>query len=163
MPGREVHIREQELTGIGRRFDLDLEHDQTLMVIARRDGSRDIAVRDRGADEVRGSVHLDREQAVAVGSLLLGARFSEDTDADTRDSTMDVTIVELSPGSPAIGKRPADISMPGGTDAAVVAVARDDTPQLLEDDRSRPCEVGDRLVVAARGDRLEDVVRYLAG
>jgi K+/H+ antiporter YhaU regulatory subunit KhtT len=92
MNGREVHIREQELTGIGRRFDLDLEEGQTLMVVALRDGSRDIAVRERGDDQVLGSVRLDREQAVAVGSLLLGARFSEDAGAAPSRPGMDVSI-----------------------------------------------------------------------
>ncbi len=162
MGAEDVHIREQELHGIGRRFDLDVEDGLTLIVVARRDGSRDVAVSEKGADEPRGSVHLGREQAVAVGSLLLGARFS-DGGGDSGGGTLDVSTVVLGPRSPAIGRIPAEISLPGDSEAAVVAVARDDTPQLLEDDRHRPCEPGDRLVVAARRDRLEAVVQHLAG
>lgn len=162
MGADDVHIREQVLPGIGRRFDLDVEGGLTLVVIARRDGSRDVTVGDKDADELRRSVHLGREQAVAVGSLLLGARFS-DGGGDSRGSALDVGTVVLGVGSPAIGRIPAEIPLPGGSDAAVVAVARDDTPQLLEDDRHRPCEPGDRLVIAARRDRLEEVIHHLAG
>ena len=160
MAAEDVHIREQALPGIGRRFDLDVEGDLTLTVVARRDGSRDVAVSEDGADEPRRSVHLTREQAVAVGSLLLGAWFSAGGDSD---GALDVSTVVLGPSSPAIGIIPAEITLPGGSDGAVVAVARDDTPQLLEDDRHRPCELGDRLVVAARRDRLDAILEHLAG
>ncbi len=161
MGAQDVHIREQQLPGIGRRFDLDVEDRLTLTVVARRDGSRDIAVSEMGADQPRRSVHLPREQAVAVGSLLLGARFCE---GDARDGrAVDVGTVVLGAGSPAIGRVPSQIPLLDGSDAAVVAVARDDTPQLLEDDRHRACESGDRLVVAARRDWLDEVIRQLAG
>ena len=160
MGAEDVHIREQELPGIGRRFDLDVGDGLTLIVVARLDGSRDVAVGERGADEPRRSVHLGRERAVAVGSLLLGARFS---DSGGDSGALGVSTVVLGARSPAIGRIPSEIPLPGGSEAAVVAVARDDTPQLLEDDRHRPCQPGDRLVIAARGDRLGEVIRHLAG
>ena len=162
MGGEGVHIREEKLPGIGRRFDLDVDDDLTLVVVARRDGSRDVAVTERGADEPRRSVRLDREQAVAVGSLLLGATFAAARE-EVDDCAVEVTTVVLGPDSPAIGKIPSQVPLPDGADAAVVAVARDDTPQLLEDDRQRPCEAGDRLVVLGRGERLTEVIHHLAG
>jgi TrkA domain protein len=158
----EVRIREQALPGIGHRFELDMANGRSLVVVARRDGSRDIAVREGDDDATRGTVRLARQQAVAVGSLLLGARFAEgDLAADA--GAMDVGIADVTSESPVIGQLPCEIVMPDRAEAVVVAVARDDTPQLLEDDRSRPCESGDRLVVAARRDRLDDVIAYLSG
>ena len=162
MGAENVHIREESLPGIGRRFDLDVDDGLTLVVVARRDGSRDVAVREEGADEVRRSVHLGREQAVAVGSLLLGALFS-DGDGHSDHGALDVSTLVIGVRSPAVGRIPAEIPLPPGADAAVVAVARDDTPQLLEDDRHRPCEPGDRLVIVAQRDRLDDVIDHLAG
>ena len=119
MGAEDVHIREQELHGIGRRFDLDVDDGLTLIVVARRDGSRDVAVSEKGADAPRGSVHLGREQAVAVGSLLLGAWFS-DGGGDSGGRTLDVSTVVLGPRSPAIGRIPAEIPLPGDSEAAVV-------------------------------------------
>lgn len=160
MRAEEVHIREHALPGIGRRFDLDVGDGAMLIVVTRRDGSREISVREKGADEPRGAILLHREQAVAVGSLLLGATFSDDDSAPT---SVDVATVLLGPDSPAVGRLPGEVDLPGGADAAVVAVARDDTPQLLEDDRTRPFAPGDRLVIAARPDRLDEVLHHLAG
>jgi len=162
MVTEDVHIREQNLPGIGRRFDLDVEGDLRLIVVARRNGSRDISVSDKDADTPRRSVHLRREQAVAVGSLLLGARFS-DSGEDGGEGELDVGTVVIGAGSPAVGRIPTEIPLSGAPEAAVVAVARDDTPQLLEDDRHRTCEVGDRLVIAARREHLDAVMDHLAG
>lgn len=162
MGTEDVLIREQALPGIGRRFDLDVEESLTLIVVVRHDGSRDVGVSEKNADKPRRSVHLGREQAVAVGSLLLGARFSEES-GGTGGSALDIGTVVLGDGSPAVNRIPTEIPLPDASDAAVVAVARDDTVQLLEDDRHRPCQPGDRLVVAARRDHLHDVIRHLAG
>ena len=72
-----VRIREQALPGVGRRFDLDIKDGLSLVVVAERDGSRNVAVFEDGGDEPLYSVRLGREHAVAVGSLLLGARFTD--------------------------------------------------------------------------------------
>ena len=96
-----------------------------------------------------------------VGSLLLGARIS-DSGGDSGGCALGVSTVVPGDCLPAIGRIPTEIPLPGGPEAAVVAVAHDDTPQLL-DDRHRPCESGDRLVMASGGDRLGEVNRHLAG
>jgi Trk K+ transport system NAD-binding subunit len=89
---------------------------------------------------------------VAFGSLLLGTRFSIDTDSD---GSVDVTTVRFGAGSPAVGRTVSEIPMPPGSEAVVLAVVRDDTPQLLEDMDERRCQPGDRLVVAARPEHVE--------
>ena len=59
-------------------------------------------------------------------------------------------------GSPAVGRRLADIDLPDPEGARVLAVIRDDTPELLEDDPDRPVQPGDRLVLVGRpGPRAE--------
>lgn len=50
-----------------------------------------------------------------------------------------------------------------GSDASILAVIRDETQDLLEDAAKQPCQLGDRMVVAARRDRLAAIVRELAG
>ena len=61
----EVRIREQALPGIGHRFELDMADGRSLVVVARRDGSRDVAVRSGDDDATEGRVRLARQQAVA--------------------------------------------------------------------------------------------------
>ena len=55
-------------------------------------------------------MHLGRERAVAVGSLLLGARFS---DSAGDSGALGVSTVVLGARSPAIGRIPSEIPLPG--------------------------------------------------
>jgi TrkA domain protein len=158
----DIHIREQRLPGIGSRYDLDVAEHRVLSVVARTDGSRELAVRAQGADETAVTVPLSREQAVAVAALLTGARFSIGP-ARSRDASVDVGTVVVGPRSPAVGLRADEIPLPAGSEAAVLAVISDETPDLIEGDPERRCQPGDRLVVAARPDRLSGVLAGLAG
>ncbi len=161
----DVHIREQPLPGIGHRYDLALGHRQWLSVIVRKDGVREINIGSDDADEPDASAPLEPAQAVAVASILTGARFSIDTrdDSHVESDAVGVETVTLSERSPAIGLLVAEIPLPHGSDASILAVIRDETPDLLEDAAKQPCQPGDRVVVVARRDRLAAIVRELAG
>jgi len=161
----DVHIREQALPGIGRRYDLALGHRQWLSLIVRKDGVREINIGSDDADAPDASAQLEPAQAVAVASILTGARFSIDTsdDSDIESGAVGVETVTLSERSPAIGLLAAEIPLPPGSDASVLAVIRDETPDLLEDAARQACQPGDRVVVAARRDRLGAIVQELAG
>ena len=162
MSGHEranLSIREHRLPGLGRRYDVDMANGRVLSVIAHRHGGFELAVSDAGADEPRDAVSLTHDQAVAVGTLLGGIRFV----GEDEGTSVEVATVTLGPASPALGRTAADVPLPAGCDdAAVLAVIRDDTPELLED-HARPYRVGDRLVVAARPDVADEVARHLAG
>nr|WP_249419839.1 TrkA C-terminal domain-containing protein [Rhabdothermincola salaria] len=76
------------------------------------------------------------------------------------DEPVQVVTLELAADSPALGRVPDELADEGR--ARVLAVIRDDTPELVEDDPSRALRVGDRLVVAARPEEL-DAVRHRLG
>lgn len=162
-----MNIRKHRLPYLGERYDLDVGRGTTLAVVVQRDGSRAISVLSGGSDEPVVSVPLTHEQSVAVAALLTGARFSivsNETDVEGEvEGDVDVQTVEVGPSSPAAGRLVRDIPLPAGCDAAILAVIRDSTPELVEDDDREPARVGDRLVVAARRDRIGEVVRFLAG
>lgn len=161
----DVHIREQALPGIGHRYELSLGHRRWLAVIVKRDGGREISIGSDDADEPDAAATLAQEQAVAIASVLTGARFSIDTGDDRRVESDEVSVetVTLTKRSPAIGRVAAEIPLLHNSDASVLAVIRDETPDLVEDTAKQPCRQGDRVVVAARRDRLAEVVRNLAG
>lgn len=161
----DVRIREQNLPGIGHRYEVSVAGARHLIVVVQRAGRREIAIGRPGTDDPAAAVSLSHDQAVAVAALLTGARFSieSDPEGDSPVGGVAVETVTLSEGSPAIGRPAREVPLLAGSDAAILAVIRDDTPQLLEDESTEPCRVGDRVVVAARRDRLADVVQDLAG
>ena len=161
----DVHIREQALPGIGHRYELSLGHRRWLAVIVRKDGGREIDIGSDHADEPDATATLTQEQAVAIASVLTGARFSLDTSDDRHVDADEVNVetVTLTARSPAIGRMAGEIPLLHDSDASVLAVIRDETPDLIEDTAKQPCQAGDRVVVAARRDRLAEVVQHLAG
>ncbi|MEW6475349.1 MAG: TrkA C-terminal domain-containing protein [Actinomycetota bacterium] len=161
----DIQIREQRLPGIGHRYELVVDRRRSLMVVVQDRGRRELGVVSHGAENPDVVVSLTQAQAVALAALLTGARFSIDTTGDDRIDAGEVAIetVTLGPSSPAIGRPMAAIRLVGDPDAAVLAVIRDDTPELIEDEEGRPCQPGDRVVIAARRARLRAVVEQLAG
>lgn len=161
----DLRIREQRLPGIGHRYELTANRGQRLVLVVQHDGGRTLSIGTPGADEPVAVLSLTGDQAVAVAALLTGARFTIDTSEDDRTSADEIAIetVVLGPGSPAIGVTVEDMALPADSDATILAVIRDESPELIEDDPVDPCHAGDRVVVSARRDRLVDVVQMLAG
>ncbi len=162
--GVDVRIREQNLPGIGHRYELPVDANRSLMVVVQRGGGRQIVISRPDAEEPVAVVTLTHEQAMAVAALLTGARFAIEADREhAPGGDVAVETITLSERSPAVGRRVRDVPLLAGADAAILAIIRDDTPQLVEDEDTQPCRAGDRVVVAARQDRLAVVARELAG
>jgi TrkA domain protein len=159
----EIRVRETNLPGVGVRYDVDADGGPHLFVVVRRDGRRTLGLTGEG-DEPAWQLALEQGQAVTVAALLLGARFTLDTTADAQVASDEVVVdsVEVREGSPAVGLTKREMSLPDD-EAVLLAVISDSTPQLVEDEANHRCLPGDRVVVAARGSRIDEVLAYLQG
>jgi K+/H+ antiporter YhaU regulatory subunit KhtT len=161
----EIHVREQRLPGIGHRYELALDLNRRLTVVVQDGGRRELGLVSGRADEPDLVVSLSQEEAVALAALLSGARFAIDSSEDDRIDSDQVVVetVTLGAGSPAVGRAMKDIRLSGDKEATVLAVIRDETPELVEDETSQACRPGDRVVIVARRHHLDEVVHALAG
>ncbi len=161
----DLHVRERRLPGIGHRYEIPLGRGQVLVVVVEDTGGREIGVLDRDADAPAVTLTLSHDQAMAVAALLTGARFALDTSDDdlVAADEVEVETVTIAEGSPAVDRPVSQIPLLPDSDAAVLAVIRDETPEVVEDEPDTPARPGDRLVVAARRDRIAEVVAHLAG
>lgn|GEM_PF-2816458 len=157
----EMRVSEQVLPGIGMRYEIDVAGGRRLFVIARRDGRREIGVMGE-ADEPETHVVLDQQGAVTIAALLLGARFTVDTREEAWVSSDEVVVdvIELREDSPAVGLYQAELEL-ADPEAVVLAVMSDTTPGLVESETEHRCQVGDRIVVAARAARIAHVTAAL--
>lgn len=161
----DVRIREAPLPGIGYRCELALDRNCRLFVVVQRSGERELGIMRAGADEPEAVVSLTHDQAVALSALLSGARLSVDkAEGDQAEANVvAVHTVTLGPSSPAVGLRMREIPLPADDDTAILAVIRDTTAELIEDESTAPIQPGDRLVLAARRANLAELVRTLTG
>jgi len=127
-----INVYEQLIPGVGQRFELEVDDGHTLCVVVLRDGRRQLARRSSGEDAAETLVDLDRDQAVTIGALLLGAQFSITTpvDAEPADQVI-VDTIAIAPAAPSIGKTAVEALRGFGRDVVVLAVIRDQTPDIV--------------------------------
>jgi K+/H+ antiporter YhaU regulatory subunit KhtT len=138
----DVEIREQELPGHGTRYELDLGDGHSVVVVAERSGARTVGFVAGDHAAPQHNLRLHPEQAVAVAAILLGARFSVISGGGGSRATadvVDVATVTLLPASPLIGRTAAEYEGELDADAAILAVICDETPAIVEDERSHRC------------------------
>jgi len=157
-------IQEQELPGIGRRYDQATE-DGTVSVVIHHSGRRDLYVTEKtGRDRVPTTVTLTDDQARRLGAVLGGAYFqpaiAQRIDALVGGLVIDwVTIRSDSPGAE---RSIADLQVRRNTRMTIVAVVRGDDVIVVPE----PSEVlhpRDTLVVIGRPADLPGFVRHVAG
>ena len=160
-----VNVREFPLPGAARLFEMSLSDGTALRISTKSDpDANELGVIPVGADEAMVSVRLTAAEATTLASLLSGVLLvirSYD-DQETGDTTA-LRTVTIGAASPAVGRLLDELAMGDPNEARVVAVIRDDTRQLIEEDPLRRLEVGDRLVLVGRPPVLERVARHLSG
>ena len=161
----DVRVREQRLPGIGHRYDIELDDGRQLFVVVQADGRRAVGIVDPRADQPDVTASLSQDQAVAAAAILTGARFSIDTSDDDGIAVDEVAVetITLGEGSPAVGRVAGEVAHSAGPDVAILAVIRDETPEVIEDSLTEPIRPGDRIVVAARREQVDTLVRQLTG
>ena len=163
-PHPEVHVREHPMPDNARLFSVTLA-DGTLLSIATEAGSgaRDLSLTPRGHDEAAITVRLSDVEATTVAALLSGVRFTVEAPDHSPVGAANLRTLTIGAGSPAVGHRLDDIEVPQPDDATVIAVIRDDTADLVEQDPDRPVQPGDRLVIVGRPGAMSTLVQHLLG
>ncbi len=162
-PAHEVHVRDRRVPGFGHLFEVPLPDGSIVSVVSQdHTDDRELLLLAPGQDEPHARITLPSAHAETLGALLSGMRLVFDHDDQPR-SGVQVTTVPISAGSPAAGHRVQDIPVPAPDEARVLDVIRDDTPELVEDDEDRPCQPGDRLVLAGRSRAIEELRRFVVG
>lgn len=98
-------IREDDLPGIGRRFEIACENGGALTIVVYNSGRRDLyAFSEAGAEP--SVITLRDEQAHVVADILEGSWSSAPEARRVQDAIDDLAIdwVTLDPGSPATGR-----------------------------------------------------------
>ena len=161
-PFIETRVREHPLPGNRRLLSLTLPDGDTVTVATEPDkAALDLSITPAGQDEALTTVRMSDVEATTLAVLLSGIRLLSTTATDPDDDETDLRTVRLPFDSPAVGLRLHEIEVPAPTLARVIAVIRDDTPELIEEDPDRPCQPGDRLVLVGRPGSMGDLVSAL--
>lgn len=164
-PRAEVHVREHPLPGNARMFSLTLTDGAVINVVTHQvAGRREVSLTLPGHDDAALTMDLGDVEATTLAALLSGVRFVVEGPPDHAPvGGANLRTLTIGAGSPVIGLKLADVKVPAPDHARVIAVIRDDTPDLVEDDPQRPCQPGDRLVLVGRPGAMHELVQHLLG
>ena len=151
-------VTEQDLPGIGRRYQMTDDSGHVVTVIVHHSGRRDVYCRAVAATTA--VVSFTDDQARRLGALLAGVYFKPAVVAQVEAVIGGLLIdwVTLHEGSPGVGHSIADLGIRRRTRMTIAAIVRDEA-SLVAPDPTTVLGVGDRLVVIGRPEDLSTFVR----
>jgi TrkA domain protein len=162
--GEDLSISEQELPGIGRRYEIAVGRGRLLVLVIHHSGRRDLYVLAHGRDEPVCTVELSDDQARRVGFLLGGGYFKPAMVEEIADIIGDFVVdwVTLTEDAPAIGLSIQDLKIRRKTGMTVIAIIRG-KKSINAPDPSEVLQAGDRIVVVGPRDRFAGFMTFVMG
>lgn len=95
-------LHETELPGLGKKFQLNTDHGENVVIIVYNDGKREVYHYDEEEEEVISSIALTDEEAKQVGNILEGIYYQPDPlhKAEVRIKGMSMEWVKVPEHSP---------------------------------------------------------------
>ncbi|MGH2703417.1 MAG: cation:proton antiporter regulatory subunit [Actinomycetota bacterium] len=159
-----MSVHEEELPGIGRKFEILVGRGDRVDVVIHHSGRRDIYVFERDAEEPRTVLRLTDDQARRLGTVLSGAYFKpamvEEIEALIGEFAVDW--VTLTDESPSTGKSINDLQVRKRTGMSVIAILRTGAT-ITAPDPNEVLRSGDRLVVVGPQANLNGFLSFMLG
>ncbi len=157
-------IYESDLPGVGKKFEIDLDDDSTLVIVIHNTGKREVFLREGEADSAK-LFEMTDQMARQIGSILEGAYF-QPIATDTTETMLDddslIEWIKVVEDSELVGRTLEAIDFRNVTGASVVAIQRE------EDTESNPgpntvIEAGDTLIILGQRETCRRVESLAGG
>lgn len=158
-----MDVYETDLPGVGKRFELELRDDCSVVIVIHNNGQREVFKRRNPDADGEELFKLTDSEARVVGSILEGAYFQPVSTDTTETIIGEDTIIEwftLQEDSPFVGETIRESNIRQRTGVTVIAVQRDDdvTPSPDPDFGLR---AGDVLITVGSQDNQTDLEELL--
>lgn len=159
-----MSISEEDLPGIGRRYEIIASRGQRVVLIIHHSGRRDLYIMERSREDPACVVELTDDQARRIGAILGGAFFKpavvEEIERVVGEFVVDwMTIGE---DAAAVGRSIEELQVRSRSGMSVVAIVRG-KETITGPDPGEVLAVGDRLVVVGRRDDLPTFIDVVLG
>lgn len=144
-------IRETDLPGIGRKYQVETRSGDKLVIVVHDDGRRDLYhFRHDDPDESISMVTLDDAEARQVAGIIGGLLYKPRA-LESAEVTLDDLVIEwyrLSPQSPVVGKTIGELRVRQVTGATIIAVIDKDQAARVNPGPDQVLRGDSTLVVA---------------
>ena len=159
-----MRVYESEVPGVGRKFELELTGEKSVVVVVHHDGRCELFRREGPDADGEKILDLKGEQANRLGSILEGAYF-ESVDVDSLSVPLGEAIiewVEVGPESPVAGTTLEESQIRAETGTSVIAIQRGEET-LSNPGSETELEPGDLLVAVGTREEQAELAALVEG
>ncbi|MCL6447355.1 MAG: cation:proton antiporter regulatory subunit [Armatimonadetes bacterium] len=163
-------IREAELPGLGKKYQLNLENGEQIAVIIHDDGTRDLYYFAGDDDDPVAAVSLTDQESRQLGSIIGGAFYKPRRldRLDTAISGLRIEWLKVGARSEIAGKSIGDMGLRKNHGIIVIAVMEDKGGGLKEVVQINPgpgyvFQPGHTIIAAGRGDKMKAFEKMFEG
>ena len=158
-------IRESDLPGIGRKFQLEARSGDKLVIVVHDDGRRELYHFDPDdPDELLSMVTLNDTEARQVAGIIGGLNYTPKA-LESVSITLEDLVIEwyrIAPGSHAIGQTIGQLQVRQATGANIIAVIEKDGRKRINPGPEQPLAEDTTVVVAGERQQVQAFKRLLA-
>ncbi|WP_347488731.1 cation:proton antiporter regulatory subunit [Desulfoscipio sp. XC116] len=157
-------IRESDLPGIGRKFQIDTRSGDKIIIIVHDDGKREMHHFDyNDPEESISMVTLDDSEARRVGAILGGMVYMPKAleSVDVAFDEMTIEWFKVEPEAKSIGKTIGELHIRKKTGAAIIAVIMKDQGKVINPGPEQVINKGATLVVLGERGQVKACKRLI--
>jgi K+:H+ antiporter subunit KhtT len=158
-------IRESDLPGIGRKFQIEAQSGDKLIVVVHDDGRRELYHFDpNDPDELLSMVTLNDTEARQVAGIIGGLNYTPKA-LESMSITLEGLVIEwykIEPGSAAIGQTIGQLQVRQTTGATVIALIEKDGRKHINPGPDQALTEDLTLVIAGERPQVQAFKRLIA-
>jgi TrkA domain protein len=157
-------VYESDLPGVGKKFEIELDEENALVIVIHNTGKREVFHREGEADSVK-LFELSDKMARQVGTILEGAYFqpiATDTSETMLGEDSLLEWVKVVENSELVGKTLEALDFRNTTGASVVSIQRDDETESNPGPETK-IEAGDTLIILGTREACQRVESLAGG
>ncbi len=150
-------IKECDLPGIGKKFSLELDSGDKLVVVIHSSGEREVFKFTRGNDEPTSVTTLSDEEARQIGAILSGTYFQPVVEDEPKLTMKNVTMewIKIAPDSMLANKKIEELDIRKTTGVSITTIIRGETviPNPCSGEIIKP---QDTLIIIGNTDQIKN-------
>ena len=158
-------IRESDLPGIGRKFQIEAQSGDKLIIVVHDDGRRELYHFDpNDPDELLSMVTLNDTEARQVAGIIGGLNYTPKA-LESMSITLEGLVIEwykIEPGSAAIGQTIGQLQVRQTTGATIMAIIEKDGRKHINPGPDQTLTEDVTLVIAGERQQVQAFKRLIA-